>query len=78
MIGASKYLNLDNSVLRVSALIIEKLLKEEVVTYNELRMNIHDEIGSDTQNLFIPSLNFLYCLGKLEYHDKLDSFSLRK
>lgn len=74
MLRPTKHLNLDLSVLNVAALMLRVLHRARVVSYDELYRKLHKRLGDDLRLVFLPALNFLYLLGKVEYHEKSDSF----
>lgn len=76
MIGAHKYLNLDLSVINVSALIISKLKGNNLLKYDELLGLLVSVLGEKVRDVFPYSLNFLFLLGKITYLNKLDAFQL--
>lgn len=78
MITPHKYLNLDISVINVSALIIDKLKKNELLKYDELLKMTTDALGKNAKEIFPYSLNFLFLLDKLSYLPELDVFQLNK
>jgi len=66
-------MDLDLSVVRVSALIIKLLEKNKVLSYSEILERLVDMAGEDVKHVFVPALDFLYLLGKVEYHLQTDS-----
>lgn len=78
MITPKKHLNLDASVLRVSAVVLRELKKRRIMEFSLLRQKVLKSVGSDADLVFSPSLSFLFLLGKLEYHAKNDSFEYRE
>jgi hypothetical protein len=76
MITPHKYLNLDLSVINVSALIIDKLKKHSLLTYDELLNMTINALGKNAKEVFPYSLNFLFLLDKLHYSSQLDVFQL--
>ncbi|WP_443147026.1 ABC-three component system middle component 8 [Paenibacillus sp. HWE-109] len=76
MIKPHKYFNLDNSVLTISGLILKVLNEQKVIKYDELYNKILTQKGDIISYGFLPSLNFLYLLGKLDYHQDTDSLEL--
>jgi hypothetical protein len=76
MITPHKYLNLDLSVINVSALIIDKLKTHNLLTYDELLNMTINALGKNAKEVFPYSLNFLFLLGKLHYLPELDLFQL--
>ena len=78
MITAHKYLNLDLSVINVSALIIDKLKKNSLLKYDELLALVVYALGKNAKEVFPYSLNFLFLLNKLSYLPELDLFQLNE
>lgn len=78
MITAHKYLNLDLSVINISALIIDKLKRNNLLTYNELLSMIVAVYGEKSQSVFPYALNFLFLLNKISYSLELDTFQLNE
>ena len=76
MIKPTKYMDLDLSVVRIASLIIKLLEKNKVMDYSEVLSYLIDKVGEDVKHVFITSLNFLYLLGKIEYHLSSDSIGL--
>lgn len=74
MITPSKHLDLDRSVLRVSSEVLRELRKRRVMEYGALVRLIKRRAGDDGDIVVAPALNFLYVLGRIEYHAKNDSF----
>lgn len=67
-------MNLDLSVLKISALILKELLKKHHIKYDELLTTLVKRVGEDVYYLFMPSLSFLYLQGVLIYHQNSDAF----
>lgn len=78
MITPDKYFDLKNSVINVSASIIRALQKINILTYDELEMEIHKTLGEDSRYIFPYALNFLFLLNKIEYNNTLYSFIIKK
>lgn len=78
MITLDKYFDLKNSVINVSATIIKTLQKINVLTYDELEMEIHKTLGKDSINIFPYALNFLFLLNKIDYNNSIYSFTIKK
>ena len=77
MIRAHKYLNLDLSVINVSALIIKGLKQNEVVQHDELLNFVVNALGANAKEIYPYAINFLYLLGKIEYKEApIDAFIL--
>jgi hypothetical protein len=77
MLTPRKHLNLDVSVLRVAALMLRELDKRGVIEFERLRGLIVRRAGSDAEIVFLPALNFLFLLGKIDYHLKNDTIEYR-
>jgi len=76
MITPNKYLNLDLSVINVSALIIDKLKKHSLLKYDELLKITIDSLGKNSREVFPYALNFLFLLNKIHYIQELDVLQL--
>jgi len=74
MIKPNKLTNLDLSVIRVSAITLKMLKKKRYIGYSELLKNLCDLTNEDVQYILMGVLNFLFLLGKIEYHQHTDSF----
>ena len=73
MIRAAKNLDLDICVLRAASVILNRLRKDRVCGYTELQKCLR-VLGKDSDVVFLPSIHFLYLLGKVQYHPQTDSF----
>lgn len=73
MITPTKYMDLDLSVVRVSSLIIKQFEKNQILGYSELFEYLVGKVGEDIKHVFVPALDFLYLLGRIEYHLQTDS-----
>jgi hypothetical protein len=78
MITPNKYLNLDLSVINVSALIIDKLKKHSLLKYDELLSLVLSALGKNSKEVFPYALNFLFLLNKLSYLPEHDLFQLNE
>ena len=73
MLTPTKYMDLDLSLLRISSYIVKLLGEHKIMKYDEVLSYLSLEIGADVKHVFVPSLSFLYLLGKIEYHPISDS-----
>lgn len=73
MIRAAKHLNLNICVLRASSRLLATLQAERICSYESLRRTLFD-FGPDGDVLFLPTVHFLFLLGRVNYHAKTDSF----
>jgi hypothetical protein len=72
MLRPSKHAHPDRTVINVALLLIMRLRAQRLCDYGTLRGFIRKAVlGGDV--LFLPSLNFLYLLGLIEYHPKTDA-----
>lgn len=74
MLKPTKHLNPDSSVLHVSARMLKLLNRYRIQRYDELYARLHKNVGDDLREVFLPALGFLFLMGKIEYHEKTDSF----
>lgn len=73
MIRAAKHLNLDACVIHASARLLSILQAKRVCRYDELRATLKD-LSTDADVLFLPTVHFLFLLGRVNYHAQTDSF----
>lgn len=73
MIRPAKHLNLNTCVLRAASVLLAKLQNDRVCSYEDLRRRLCD-LGEDADVVFLPTVHFLYLLGRVEYHTQTDSF----
>ncbi|OKP00645.1 ABC-three component system middle component 8 [Xenorhabdus eapokensis] len=72
MIRPSKHSHPDRTIISMSLLMLVLLKNERVVSYDKLRNYAKKTINSG-EVLFLPALNFLFLMGLIEYHTKIDS-----
>lgn len=73
MLKPTKYSHPDRTVVYESTLLLDRIMKNRIDSYDDLLSFVKNKvIGGDV--LFLPSLNFLFLLGLVEYHRKTDSF----
>lgn len=77
MITAHKYLNLDLSVINLSAFMIDKLKKNSLL-HDELLSLMTANYGKEAKEVFPYVLNFLFLLDKITYLPELDLFQLNE
>jgi len=77
MLTPKKHLNLEVSVLRVAALMLQQLRRRGVIEFERLRMYIIRRTGPDGELSFMPALNLLFLLDKVEYHLKNDTLEYK-
>lgn len=72
MLRPSKHAHPDRTVVNVALLLLARLRAQRLSDYDALLAFIRKQVsGGDV--LFLPSLNFLYLLGLIEYHPKTDA-----
>ena len=74
MLKTNKHLDLDRSVLRVSAVILAELRRRRMIQFDVVRALIRRRIGDDADIVLLPALSLLYLVGRLDYHIKSDAF----
>ena len=74
MIRPSKHLDLDRSVLRVMSVILYALRRRRMMEYDAVVRLIRTKVGDDGDVVVAPALNFLFLVGRIQYHVKNDSF----
>jgi hypothetical protein len=73
MIRPAKHLNLNTCVLRAASRLLTRLKEERLCRFEELRHSL-DDLGPDADVLFLPTVHFLFLVGRVEYHSQTDSF----
>ncbi len=76
MLIPNKFTNPDYSLLRVSSLVLSKLIKKQVLKFWEILAFLNWELEIDCTDLLIQSMGFLYLIGKIEYRIESDSILL--
>ena len=74
MLKPNKHLDLDRSLLRVSAIILGELRRRRMMRFETVRALTRRRVGDDADVILLPALELLYLVGRLEYHLKTDSF----
>ncbi|MCZ0738660.1 ABC-three component system middle component 8 [Phreatobacter sp. AB_2022a] len=77
MLTPRKHLDLNTSLLRVAAIMLKELHKRGVIEMMMLKQRVIRRVGSNGELMFLPALNFLYLLGKVEYHVQNDTLEYR-
>lgn len=73
MLRPSKHSHPDRTIINLSLLLIARLRARRHDSFSDLFAFARKSVvGGDV--LFLPSVNFLYLLGLVEYHPKTDSF----
>ena len=78
MITPHKYLDLNLSVLNLGGLILNIIKEDGAVKYDELLNKVILARGDSAKEVFIPTLSFLYLLGKIEYQKDIDTIEYIK
>jgi hypothetical protein len=72
MLRPSKHSHPDRTVIAVALLVLSRLRAQRLCDYDALlKYTRNAVVGGDV--LFLPSLNFLYLMGLVEYHGKTDA-----
>lgn len=78
MIAPHKYLDLNLSLLNLGGVILSIIKKDGTVKYDELLERVILTRGNSAKDVFIPTLSFLYILGKIEYRKEIDTIEFIK
>ncbi|MBX2956608.1 MAG: hypothetical protein KF846_10640 [Cyclobacteriaceae bacterium] len=78
MISPHKYLDLNLSVINLGGVILNVLLEQELIKYDELLERVLFSNGESAKEVFVPTLSFLYTIGKIEYRQEIDSIELKR
>lgn len=72
MLRPTKHSHPDRTVVNVALLMLARLRARRLEEYDTLLKYARNAVsGGDV--LFLPSLNFLFLIGLIEYHQKTDS-----
>jgi hypothetical protein len=72
MLRPSKHAHPDRTVINVALLVLKRLKVKRLCDYDTLFVYARTAVvGGDV--LFLPSLNFLFLVGLVEYHPKTDA-----
>ncbi|ATC60048.1 ABC-three component system middle component 8 [Vibrio anguillarum] len=71
LLKPNKNANPDLTILAASSLILSRLRKSQFETITDLRLVLHEN-NKDSTSLLESSLEFLFLLGLVEYHQKND------
>lgn len=74
MLKPHKHMNLNLSILKISALILKDLMQKGIVKYDELLDKLINKLGTDVIYVFPNALSFLYLKKVIKYHPINDSF----
>ncbi|WP_207641149.1 ABC-three component system middle component 8 [Peptoclostridium acidaminophilum] len=69
-------MNLENCVISICVLILKILKDVEIIKYNDLYNIVFQIKGENMKYNFIPALDFLFLLGKLQYYPETDTLEL--
>jgi len=72
MLRPSKHAHPDRTVVNVALLMLSRLRALRLCGYDALLTYVRKNVGGGDV-LFLPSLNFLFLLGLIEYHPKTDA-----
>lgn len=76
MLSPDKYLNPRLSVIYIGGLIIKTLKEKGMLKFDELLSLLTVQIDPRVKEVFLPAISFLFLVGKLQYHQEIDSFEL--
>jgi len=71
-----KHLNPRLSVIHIGGLIIKALKDRGMLKFDELLSILIDQTDPRVKEVFLLAISFLFLLGKVQYHRKIDSFEL--
>jgi hypothetical protein len=67
VIRPEKHLDLRTCVIQIAAVILEDLCERRVVRFVELQQRVQTRLGNDADVHFLPALDLLFLLGRVEY-----------
>ncbi|WP_408031184.1 ABC-three component system middle component 6 [Tenacibaculum xiamenense] len=71
-------MNLDISLINVSAYILSSFKRRNIIRYDELLDGVKNNLEKDSEEILPYALNFLYLLNKINYEKNKDSFILNE
>ena len=72
MLRPTKHSHPDHTVINVALIVLQRIKVQQIEEYDVLLSYTRRAVaGGDV--LFHPSLNFLYLMGLIEYHPKIDT-----
>lgn len=74
MLIPTKYMNPDHSVLYLGGLVLKKLQKHKIYSYDDA-FKIFSK--NKIEDMFVPTMGFLYLLDLVEYNINSDCFIYR-
>lgn len=74
MLLPRKHLDPNTCTLRIASLVLAELLKRRAIRYDDLRNTMVRRAGADAELAFLPAMEVLFLLGRVEYREKTDSF----
>jgi len=69
----TKHSHPDKTPIALSIIIIKQLKKNRIERFDDLLEHLEKK-NENAKSLFLASINFLYLMGLVEYHQKTDSF----
>lgn len=72
MLRPTKYTNVNVSVLAISCELLKIFKKNKTATYSEVLNAVINKKGVEAKTIFLPALNFLFLIGKIEYYERTD------
>jgi hypothetical protein len=76
MLIPTRDMNLDYCLLSVTALILKAFSKQPLIGYDELLEITTAKIGKYAKEMTPYAVDFLFLLGKIEYHPDIDAFEI--
>lgn len=78
MLRPQKFINPKYTLLNLGAYIISCFSSSAIISYSELQIMFTKQFGIEVIVLFHPTLSFLFLLGKIDFVEERNSFTLRK
>ncbi|MDP1563528.1 MAG: hypothetical protein Q8M16_19275 [Pirellulaceae bacterium] len=73
MIRPEKHLNLNLCVLRIATIVLSHLQRHRVESFHILLQKVRNKAGDDAEVWFIPALDLLFLLGRINYLPQRDT-----
>lgn len=76
MIKPDKYTNLNLSLVNIGGVVLKSLCNCPIQKYEDLENHVTSVLGENSKLLFVPTLSFLFAIGKINYQPSSDTINL--
>lgn len=76
MLTPTKHTNIKFSVIYIAGKILSYFKNESILTYDEVKQMLVNDLGGKAKINLSFALTFLYSIGKIEYLKKIDAIAI--